>query len=210
MVAERNNHQLFLVHKETSVAMADHIAALSSYLAARLTEHGVLFEVFGEGVLVTGDCGVGKSDTELELVKRGQRLVADEAVEVKRINRTRLMGCGPEMIPYFMELRGLGVMEARPISGVSAVKPETRVDHVFQLEPWEAGRAFHRLGLTREYCEILNVSVPCVTMKVGPGDQLAVILELAAMKNRPRGMGYNTAHKLAEEHERSIDHGLGV
>ena len=189
--------------------MADLIASLSSYLAPRLTQHGVLVEVFGEGVLITGDSGVGKSETALELIKRGHRLVADDAVEIKRINRTTLMGSAPEMIRYYMELRGIGVIDARQIYGVGAVKPETRIDLVVQLEPWEDGRAYDRLGLTTEYCEILNVRVPCVTIPVGPGRNLAVILELAAMNNRQKGMGYNAAQKLAAEHDRGIDLGIG-
>ena len=168
-MAEKYDRNLFLVRKDTSEFMADLIAALSSYLAPRLTQHGVLVEVFGEGVLITGDSGVGKSETALELIKRGHRLVADDA----------------------------------------AVKPETRVDLVVQLEPWEDGRAYDRLGLTTEYCEILNVRVPCVTIPVGPGRNLAVILELAAMNNRQKGMGYNAAQKLADEHDRSIDLGIG-
>ena len=208
-MAEKYDRNLFLVRKDTSEFMADLIAALSSYLAPRLTQHGVLVEVFGEGVLITGDSGVGKSETALELIKRGHRLVADDAVEIKRINRTTLMGSAPEMIRYYMELRGIGVIDARQIYGVGAVKPETRVDLVVQLEPWEDGRAYDRLGLTTEYCEILNVRVPCVTIPVGPGRNLAVILELAAMNNRQKGMGYNAAQKLADEHDRGIDLGIG-
>ena len=182
---------------------------LNRCLAPRVTRHGVLVSVYGMGVLITGDSGVGKSETALELIKRGHRLVADDAVEIKRINRTTLMGSAPEMIRYYMELRGIGVIDARQIYGVGAVKPETRVDLVVQLEPWEDGRAYDRLGLTTEYCEILNVRVPCVTIPVGPGRNLAVILELAAMNNRQKGMGYNAAQKLADEHDRSIDLGIG-
>ena len=130
-------------------------------------------------------------------------------MEIKRINRTTLMGSAPEMIRYYMELRGIGVIDARRIYGVGAVKPETRVDLVVQLEPWEDGKAYDRLGLTTEYCEILNVRVPCVTIPVGPGRNLAVILELAAMNNRQKGMGYNAAQELAIEHDRSIDLGIG-
>ena len=198
-MAEKYDRNLFLVRKDTSEFMADLIASLSSYLAPRLTQHGVLVEVFGEGVLITGDSGVGKSETALELIKRGHRLVADDAVEIKRINRTTLMGSAPEMIRYYMELRGIGVIDARQIYGVGAVKPETRVDLVVQLEPWEDGRAYDRLGLTTEYCEILNVRVPCVTIPVGPGRNLAVILELAAMNNRQKKMGYNAAAEFTEQ-----------
>ena len=141
-MAEKYDRNLFLVRKDTSEFMADLIASLSGYLAPRLTQHGVLVEVFGEGVLITGDSGVGKSETALELIKRGHRLVADDAVEIKRVNRTTLMGSAPEMIRYYMELRGIGVIDARRIYGVGAVKPETRVDLVVQLEPWEDGKAY--------------------------------------------------------------------
>ena len=193
----------------TSALMGQLITTLNTELAPRITRHGVLVEVYGEGILILGDSGVGKSETALELIKRGHRLVADDAVEIKRINRTTLMGSAPEMIRYYMELRGIGVIDARQIYGVGAVKPETRIDLVVQLEPWEDGRAYDRLGLTTEYCEILNVRVPCVTIPVGPGRNLAVILELAAMNNRQKGMGYNAAQKLAAEHDRGIDLGIG-
>lgn len=195
--------------ESTSNIVASLVAYLNVELAPRITRHGVLVEVYGEGILLVGDSGVGKSETALELIKRGHRLVADDAVEIKRINRTTLMGSAPEMIRYYMELRGIGVIDARQIYGVGAVKPETRVDLVVQLEPWEDGRAYDRLGLTTEYCEILNVRVPCVTIPVGPGRNLAVILELAAMNNRQKGMGYNAAQKLADEHDRGIDLGIG-
>ena len=193
----------------TSSFMSALISYLNVELAQRVTRHGVLVEVYGEGILLVGDSGVGKSETAIELIKRGHRLIADDAVEIKRINRTTLMGSAPEMIRYYMELRGIGVIDARQIYGVGAVKPETRVDLVVQLEPWEDGRAYDRLGLTTEYCEILNVRVPCVTIPVGPGRNLAVILELAAMNNRQKGMGYNAAQKLADEHDRGIDLGIG-
>ena len=193
----------------TSYIVSSLITYLKSALAPRVTRHGVLVEIYGEGILINGDSGIGKSETAIELIKRGHRLVADDAVEIKRINRTTLMGSAPEMIRYYMELRGIGVIDARQIYGVGAVKPETRVDLVVQLEPWEDGRAYDRLGLTTEYCEILNVRVPCVTIPVGPGRNLAVILELAAMNNRQKGMGYNAAQKLADEHDRGIDLGIG-
>ena len=193
----------------TSSLSGDMSWYLNSQLAERTSVHGVLVDIYGMGVLIQGDSGIGKSETALELIKRGHRLVADDAVEIKRINRTTLMGSAPEMIRYYMELRGIGVIDARQIYGVGAVKPESRVDLVVQLEPWEDGRAYDRLGLTTEYCEILNVRVPCVTIPVGPGRNLAVILELAAMNNRQKGMGYNAAQKLAAEHDRGIDLGIG-
>lgn len=208
-IAETYHVPVLRTTESTSNVVASLVAYLNVELAPRITRHGVLVEVYGEGILLVGDSGVGKSETAIELIKRGHRLVADDAVEIKRINRTTLMGSAPEMIRYYMELRGIGVIDARQIYGVGAVKPETRVDLVVQLEPWEDGRAYDRLGLTTEYCEILNVRVPCVTIPVGPGRNLAVILELAAMNNRQKGMGYNAAQKLADEHDRGIDLGIG-
>lgn len=208
-IAETYHVPVLRTTESTSNVVASLVAYLNVELAPRITRHGVLVEVYGEGILLVGDSGVGKSETALELIKRGHRLVADDAVEIKRINRTTLMGSAPEMIRYYMELRGIGVIDARRIYGVGAVKPETRVDLVVQLEPWEDGKAYDRLGLTTEYCEILNVRVPCVTIPVGPGRNLAVILELAAMNNRQKGMGYNAAQELALEHDRSIDLGIG-
>ena len=207
-MAEKYDRSLFLTREDTSEFMADIIAALSGYLAPRTTQHGVLVEVFGEGLLITGDSGVGKSETALELIKRGHRLVADDAVEIKRTARSTLIGSAPEMIRYYMELRGIGVIDARRIYGVGAVKPESRIDLVVNLEPWEEGRAYDRLGLSTEYCEIMGVKVPCVTIPVGPGRNLAVILELAAMNNRQKNMGFNAAQTLADEHDRSIDLGI--
>lgn len=208
-IAETYHVPVLRTTESTSNVVASLVAYLNVELAPRITRHGVLVEVYGEGILLVGDSGVGKSETALELIKRGHRLVADDAVEIKRINRTTLMGSAPEMIRYYMELRGIGVIDARQIYGVGAVKPESRVDLVVQLEPWEDGKAYDRLGLTTEYCEILNVRVPCVTIPVGPGRNLAVILELAAMNNRQKGMGYNAAQKLAAEHDRGIDLGIG-
>lgn len=208
-IAETYHVPVLRTTESTSNVVASLVAYLNVELAPRITRHGVLVEVYGEGILLVGDSGVGKSETALELIKRGHRLVADDAVEIKRINRTTLMGSAPEMIRYYMELRGIGVIDARQIYGVGAVKPETRIDLVVQLEPWEDGKAYDRLGLTTEYCEILNVRVPCVTIPVGPGRNLAVILELAAMNNRQKGMGYNAAQKLAAEHDRGIDLGIG-
>ncbi len=207
-MAEKYDRNVFLTREDTSEFMANVIAALSSYLAPRVTRHGVLVEVFGEGLLIMGDSGIGKSETALELIKRGHRLVADDAVEIKRTQRSTLIGTAPEMIRYYMELRGIGVIDARRIYGVGAVKPESRIDLVVNLAPWEDGYAYDRLGLHTEYCEILDVKVPMVTIPVRPGRNLAVILELAAMNNRQKNMGFNAAQALADEHDRGIDHGM--
>ena len=206
-MAEKYDRNVFLSREDTSTLMSRLIASLTSHLAPRITIHGVLVEIFGEGVLITGDSGVGKSETALELIKRGHRLVADDAVEIRRTGRTTLLGNAPEMIRYYMELRGIGVINARTIYGVGAVKPENRIDLVVHMVPWEEGRPYDRLGLGTDYHEILGVSVPMVTIPVRPGRNLAVILELAAMNNRQKNMGFNAAQTLADEHDRMINNG---
>ena len=158
-------------------------------------------------MLIIGDSGVGKSETALELIKRGHRLVADDAVEIRRTDRTTLIGTAPEMIRYYMELRGIGVINAKQIYGVGAVKPDSRIDLVVSMEPWEDGRAYDRLGLGTDYYEILGVKIPMVTIPVRPGRNLAVILELAAMNNRQKNMGYNAAEALASSHDAAIEAG---
>ena len=206
-LSERYDRTLLTTQEDTSTFMADLISLLRSALAPRLTMHGVLVEVSGEGLLITGDSGVGKSETALELIKRGHRLLADDAVEVRRINRTTLIGTAPELIRYYMELRGIGVINARHIFGMGAVKPESEVDLVVNFELWDDGKAYDRLGLETEYTDILGVNVPMVTIPVRPGRNLAVILELAAMNNRQKKMGYNAAQALAAEHDELVNMG---
>lgn len=207
-MAEKYDRNLFITDEDTSEFQADIISALHNYLAPRLTTHGVLVEVYGEGVLLMGDSGIGKSETALELIKRGHRLVADDAVEIKLIGRDSLVGTAPEIIRYYMELRGIGVINVRHIYGVGAVKPETNIDLVVKMETWREGKAYDRLGLSDETEEILGVKLPLVTIPVTPGRNLAVILELAAMNNRQKKMGFNAALTLADEHDNAIDMGL--
>ena len=166
------------------------------------------FEIYGEGLFLMGDSGIGKSETALELIKRGHRLIADDAVEIRRINRDTLMGSAPAMIRYYMEVRGIGVINVRHLYGMGAVKPETKIDLVVQMESWEEGKAYDRLGLTNETATILGMTLPQVTIPVRPGRNLAVIMELAAMNNRQKKMGYNAAEALAAEHDAAIDMGL--
>ena len=207
-MAEKYDRSVFITPEDTSEFQAGVISSLRHHLAPRTTSHGVLVEIYGEGVLLTGDSGIGKSETALELIKRGHRLIADDAVEIRKIGRKQLLGTAPEMIRYYMELRGIGVVNVRRIYGVGAVKPESGIDLVVHLEPWEEGKAYDRLGLTSETEEILGVEVPRVTIPVRPGRNLAVILELAAMNNRQKNMGYNAAEALAAEHDSAIDSGL--
>ena len=186
--------------------MADVISSLHTHLAPRTTMHGVLVEVHGEGVLLTGDSGIGKSETALELIKRGHKLIADDAVDIRRIGRDRLVGTAPELIRYYMELRGIGVVDVRHLYGVGAVKPEGAIDLVVNLEVWDDQKAYDRLGLISETQDILGVTVPSVTIPVRPGRNLAVILELAAMNNRQK-MGYNAAETLASNVDHAVDNG---
>ena len=207
-MAEKYDRNLFITDEDTSEFQAKVISALHNYLAPRLTTHGVLVEIYGEGVLLTGDSGIGKSETALELIKRGHRLVADDAVEIKLVGRDTLLGTAPAIIRYYMELRGIGVINVRHIYGIGAVKPETGIDLVVNMEPWQQGKAYDRLGLTDEYEEILGVKLPKVTIPVTPGRNLAVILELAAMNNRQKKMGFNAAETLTAEHDLAVDMGL--
>lgn len=204
-MAEKYDRDLFTTEEDTSTFMADLISSLRNSLAPRTTCHGVLVEVYGEGLLMTGDSGIGKSETALELIKRGHRLIADDAVELRRISRNTIVGTAPELIRYYMELRGIGVVDVRHIYGIGAVKPETNLDLVVNFEVWNDEKAYDRLGIRTEYSEMLGVKVPCVTIPVRPGRNLAVILELAAMNNRQKNMGYNAAQTLADNHDRLID-----
>ena len=206
-MAEKYDRNLMSTNEDTSTFMADLISMLRNAMAPRVTMHGVLVEVYGEGLLITGDSGVGKSETALELIKRGHRLIADDAVIIRRTSRETLIGTAPPLIRYYMELRGIGVINARHIFGVGAVKPETNVDLVVNFELWDDNKAYDRLGLETEYTTILGVEMPCYTIPVRPGRNLAVILELAAMNNRQKKMGYNAAVALAREHAHLVDQG---
>jgi len=180
----------------TSSCMSAIIAYLSVELAQRITRHGVLVEVSGEGVLILGDSGVGKSETALELIKRGHRLIADDAVEIRRVSARTLVGSAPDNIRHFIELRGVGVINARRIFGMGAVKMTEKIDMVVQLEPWDNEKVYDRMGLDNEYTDILGIKVPVVVVPVKPGRNLSIIVEAAAMNNRQKKMGYNAAREL--------------
>lgn len=181
---------------ETSPFLASLIAYLNQELAPRITRHGVLVEVYGEGVLITGESGAGKSEAAIELIKRGHRLIADDAVEIRKISDQTLMGSSPSNIRHFVELRGIGIIDARRIFGMGAVKLSEKIDMVIQLEAWDSAKAYDRLGLDNEYAKILDVKVPVMTVPITPGRNLAVIVETAAMNNRQKKMGYNAAKDL--------------
>ena len=198
MVEAARSHQLPLLRTQdpTSSFMAALIGFLSVELAPRVTRHGVLVEIYGEGMLIVGDSGVGKSETAIELVKRGHRLIADDAVEIRRVSNRSLVGSSPENIRHFVELRGIGIINARRLFGMSAVKLTEKIDLVINLEHWDSEKTYDRMGLDNEYTTILGNKVPALTIPVKPGRNLAVILEVAAMNNRQKKMGYNAAVEL--------------
>ena len=179
----------------TSSFTAALTASLNTHLAPRITRHGVLVEVYGEGVLILGDSGIGKSETAIELVKRGHRLIADDAVEIKRVSAKTLVGSAPDLIKYYIELRGIGVVDVRRLFGMGSVKATEKIDLVINLEPWDADKIYDRFGLDEEFADILGIKIPSLTIPVKPGRNLAIILEIAAMNNRQKKMGYNTAEE---------------
>ena len=183
----------------TSQITATLISYLGTELAERITRHGVMVEVYGEGILILGDSGVGKSETAVELIKRGHRLIADDAVEIKKVSSKTLVGSSPDNIRHFMELRGIGIVNARNIFGVGAVKLTEKIDMVIQLEHWDSQKAYDRLGLDDEYISILGIKVPSTTVPVKPGRNLAIIIEIAAMNNRQKKLGYNAARELMQQ-----------
>lgn len=180
----------------TSSILSAIISFLSVQLAPRITRHGVLLEVSGEGVLILGESGVGKSETALELIKRGHRLIADDAVEIRKVSAKTLVGTAPDNIRHFIELRGVGIINARRIFGMGAVKMTEKIDMVVQLELWDDKKVYDRLGMDNETIEILGIHVPVCTVPVKPGRNLSIIVEAAAMNNRQKRMGYNAAREL--------------
>lgn len=184
--------------ESTSAFMASLIAFLNLNLAPRITRHGVLIEIYGEGVFITGESGVGKSETAIELVKRGHRLVADDAVEIKKVSNISLVGSSPDNIRHFLELRGIGIINARRLFGMGAIKMTEKIDLVVEMEQWDPEKFYDRMGVDTEYMSILGVKVPSLTIPVKPGRNLAVILEVAAMNNRQKKMGYNAAQELLD------------
>lgn len=191
--------------ESTSNFMSGLIAFLNLNLAPRITRHGVLIEIYGEGVFITGESGVGKSETAIELVKRGHRLVADDAVEIRKVSNISLVGSSPDNIRHFLELRGIGIINARRLFGIGAVKMTEKLDLVVTLEQWNSEKLYDRMGVDTEYVSLLGVKIPSLTIPVKPGRNLAVILEVAAMNNRQKKMGYNAAtellHRLGMESE---------
>ena len=183
----------------TSSCMAALISYLGLELAERVTRHGVLVEVYGQGVLILGASGAGKSETAVELIKRGHRLVADDAVEIRRVSDKTLVGSAPDNIRHFIELRGIGIINARRIFGMGAVKLTEKINLVLQLEPWDSEKVYDRLGLDEQTVEILGIKIPASVVPVNPGRNLSIIVETAAMNNRQKMLGYNAARELMHQ-----------
>ena len=190
---------LFRTKDSTSSFSAALIAFLNLNLAPRVTRHGVLVEVYGEGILLLGESGVGKSETAIELVKRGHRLIADDAVEIRRVSDKSLVGTAPDNIRHFIELRGIGIINASRIFGAGAVKLTEKIDLVINIEQWDVSKTYDRMGLEQQTTNILDMEIPSLTIPVKPGRNLAVIIEVAAMNNRQKKLGYNAAEDLLKK-----------
>ncbi len=194
--AKKYNVPLLRTADSTSEFMAALIAFLNLCLAPRITRHGVLVEVYGEGILILGESGVGKSETAIELVKRGHRLIADDAVEIRKVSNKSLVGTAPSNIRHFIELRGIGIINVSRIFGAGAVKLTEKIDYIINIEPWDNEKVYDRMGLEEQTTEILGLNIPSITIPVKPGRNLAVIIEVAAMNNRQKKLGYNAAADL--------------
>ena len=195
-LAEKYKVPLYSSSSSTSDITAAMNNRLHVMLAERITVHGVLVEVYGEGVLILGDSGIGKSETAIELVKRGHRLIADDSVDIKKVSTTTLVGEAPELIRHYIELRGIGIVDVSRIFGMGSVKNSEKIELIINFEHWEPGKEYERLGLDEITTEIMGISVPSITVPVQPGRNLAVIIEIAAMNNRQKKMGYNAAAEL--------------
>ena len=198
-MAKKHNVTILRCHETTSYIVSAIIAYLSAALAPRITRHGVLMEIYGEGVLVLGESGMGKSEAAVELLKRGHRLIADDAVEIRKVSGTQLIGTAPVLIRNYVELRGIGIVNVAKLFGIGAVKMENEIDMVVNVVPWDNHAVYDRIGLEEQYMDILGVQVPMNTIPITPGRNLAVILEVAAMNNRQRKMGYNPAKEFTEQ-----------
>ncbi len=206
-LAEKYETPVLRTSHATSYFTSTLNAYLNVELAPRITRHGVLVEVYGQGVLIMGASGVGKSEAAVELIKRGHRLVADDAVEIKRVSSKSLVGFSPDIIRHFIEIRGIGIIDVKNIFGMGAVKDSEKIDLIIHLEAWENGKQYDRLGLVDEYTNILGLDIPSLTIPVRPGRNLAVIFEVAAMNNRQKKLGYNAA---AELNRRMTEHINGL
>ena len=207
-MAKKHNVTILQSPDATGVLFTTIISYLKSALAPRITRHGVLVEVYGEGILLMGDSGIGKSEAAVELLKRGHRLIADDAVEIRRIDNNMLIGTAPELIRNYIELRGIGIINVAKLFGMGAVRTENEINLVVNIVPWNTQEVYDRLGLEEQYTEILGVKVPMNTIPITPGRNLAMILEVAAMNNRQKKLGYNSALEFTEQINKHFDENI--
>ena len=208
-MAEKHDVTILRCDQATSTIVSTLIAYLKAALAPRITRHGVLVEVYGEGILILGESGMGKSEAAVELLKRGHRLIADDAVEIRKVSESSLVGNAPELIRNYIELRGIGVVNVANLFGMGAVKAENEINLVVNIVPWNSQTAYDRLGLEAQHMDILGVKIPMNTIPITPGRNLAVILEVAAMNNRQRKMGYNAALEFTTQMDRHFAENAG-
>ena len=204
-MAKKHNVTLLSSKEATSTVVSAIISYLKAALAPRITRHGVLMEVYGEGLLLLGESGIGKSEAAVELLKRGHRMIADDAVEIRKVSDGSLVGTAPELIRNYVELRGIGIVNVAKLFGMGAVKAENEINLVVNIVPWNTQKVYDRLGLEDQYMEILDVKIPMNTIPITPGRNLAVTLEVAAMNNRQRKMGYNPAQEFTEQIDRHFE-----
>lgn len=203
-IAKKHNKPVFSTSQNTSAFMAEAIRWLNVQLAPCISVHGVLVDVYGEGVLITGESGIGKSEAALELIKRGHRLVTDDVVELRKVSDDTLVGSAPDITKHFIELRGIGIVDVKALFGASSVKDTQSVDLVIKLEDWDKDKEYDRLGLEEEYAEYLGNKIVCHTLPIRPGRNLAVICESAAVNHRQKKMGYNAAQELYKRVQSSL------
>jgi len=207
-MAKKHNVTILRTKEATSNIVSSIISYLKGALAPRMTRHGVLVEVYGEGILLMGDSGIGKSEAAVELLKRGHRLIADDAVEIRKIGNNMLVGTAPELIRNYIELRGIGIINVAKLFGMGAVRTENEINLVVNIVPWNTQEAYDRLGLEEHYTELLGIKVPMYTIPITPGRNLAMILEVAAMNNRQKKLGYNSALEFTEQINRHFDENI--
>ncbi len=203
-VAVKYGVPLLMSNKATSACMAEIIRWLNVQLAPCISIHGVLIDVYGEGVLITGESGIGKSEAALELIKRGHRLVTDDVVELRRVSADTLIGTAPNITKHFIELRGIGIIDVKALFGVSSVRETQNIDLVIHLEDWDKEKEYDRLGMEEEYIEYLGNKVVCHNIPIRPGRNLAIICESAAINHRQKKMGYNAAQELYKRVQKSL------
>lgn len=207
-IAVKHGVPLLMTKKATSAFTAEIIRWLNVKLAPMISVHGVLVDVYGEGVLITGESGIGKSEAALELIKRGHRLVTDDVVEIRKVSDETLIGTAPDITKHFIELRGIGIVDVKTLFGVSSVKDSQSIDLVIRLEDWDKDKEYDRLGLEEDYIEYLGNRIVCHNIPIRPGRNLAIICESAAVNHRQKKMGYNAAETLAANHDYAIDEGV--